>query len=142
MIKKGVAGARLRWPTDPGFNRHPQAGVAEDAFQQAAEARFGDSAISRWTSLSCGSGRSSRFRRFPGAASRYVRGRQLDGVLSSARALPAIAAGEQGVAHVLDLIASEMEVAMTLTGARAVGAISRGSLVAEPPPRARLTSVT
>lgn len=104
-------------------------------------------------------------------------GRQLDGVLSSARALPAIAdavqgdltlladsgvrsgldvvrllalgadgvllgrafvyalaaAGEQGVAHVLDLIASEMKVAMTLTGARAVGEISRESLVAEHP---------
>lgn len=100
-------------------------------------------------------------------------GRQLDGVLSSARALPAIAdavqgdltiladsgvrsgldvvrllalgadgvllgrpfvyalaaAGEQGVAHVLDLIASEMKVAMTLTGARAVGEISWESLV-------------
>ena len=100
-------------------------------------------------------------------------GRQLDGVLSSARALPAIAdavrgdltiladsgvrsgldvvrllalgadgvllgrafvyalaaAGEQGVAHVLDLIASEMKVAMPLTGARAVGEISRESLV-------------
>ena len=100
-------------------------------------------------------------------------GRQLDGVLSSARALPAIAdavqgdltiladsgvrsgldvvrlmalgadgvllgrpfvyalaaAGERGVAHVLDLIASEMRVAMTLTGARAVGEISRESLV-------------
>ncbi|WP_421722028.1 FMN-dependent L-lactate dehydrogenase LldD [Alloalcanivorax xenomutans] len=100
-------------------------------------------------------------------------GRQLDGVLSSARALPAIAdavqgdltiladsgvrsgldvvrllalgadgvllgrafvyalaaAGEQGVAHVLDLIASEMKVAMTLTGARAVGEISREILV-------------
>lgn len=100
-------------------------------------------------------------------------GRQLDGVLSSARALPAIAdavqgdltiladsgvrsgldvvrllalgadgvllgrafvyalaaAGEQGVAHVLDLIASEMKVAMTLTGARAIGEISRESLV-------------
>ena len=100
-------------------------------------------------------------------------GRQLDGVLSSARALPAIAdavqgdltiladsgvrsgldvvrmlalgadgvllgrafvyalaaAGEQGVAHVLDLIASEMKVAMTLIGARAVGEISRESLV-------------
>ncbi|MGB1762337.1 alpha-hydroxy-acid oxidizing protein [Alloalcanivorax xenomutans] len=39
------------------------------------------------------------------------------------------AAGEQGVAHVPDLIASEMKVAMTLTGARAVGAISRESLV-------------
>jgi L-lactate dehydrogenase (cytochrome) len=100
-------------------------------------------------------------------------GRQLDGVLSSARALPAIAdavqgdltiladsgvrsgldvvrllalgadgvllgrpfvyalaaAGEQSVAHLLDLIASEMKVAMTLTGARAVGEISRESLV-------------
>jgi len=100
-------------------------------------------------------------------------GRQLDGVLSSARALPAIAdavqgdltiladsgvrsgldvvrmlalgadgvllgrpfvyalaaAGEQGVGHVLDLIASEMKVAMTLTGARAIGEISRESLV-------------
>lgn len=100
-------------------------------------------------------------------------GRQLDGVLSSARALPAIAdavqgdltiladsgvrsgldvvrllalgadgvllgrafvyalaaAGEQGVAHLLDLVASEMKVAMTLTGARAVGEISRESLV-------------
>ncbi|MBF5052942.1 L-lactate dehydrogenase [Alcanivorax venustensis ISO4] len=100
-------------------------------------------------------------------------GRQLDGVLSSARALPAIAdaaqgdltiladygvrsgldgvrllalgadgvllgrafvyalaaAGEQGVAHVLDLIASEMKVAMTLTGARAVGEVSRESLM-------------
>lgn len=100
-------------------------------------------------------------------------GRQLDGVLSSVRALPAIAdavqgdltiladsgvrsgldvvrmlalgadgvllgrpfvyalaaAGEQGVAHLLDLIASEMKVAMTLTGARAVGEISRENLV-------------
>ncbi|WP_370202226.1 FMN-dependent L-lactate dehydrogenase LldD [Alloalcanivorax venustensis] len=100
-------------------------------------------------------------------------GRQLDGVLSSARALPAIAdavqgdltiladsgvrsgldvvrllalgadgvllgrpfvyalaaAGERGVAHLLDLIASEMRVAMTLTGAQAVGEISRESLV-------------
>ncbi|WOD29609.1 FMN-dependent L-lactate dehydrogenase LldD [Alloalcanivorax xenomutans] len=100
-------------------------------------------------------------------------GRQLDGVLSSARALPAIAdavrgdltiladsgvrsgldvvrllalgadgvllgrpfvyalaaAGEQGVAHLLDLIASEMKVAMTLTGARAVGELSRENLV-------------
>ncbi len=100
-------------------------------------------------------------------------GRQLDGVLSSARALPAIAdavqgdltiladsgvrsgldvvrmlalgadgvllgrpfvyalaaAGEQGVAHLLDLIANEMRVAMTLTGARAVEEISGESLV-------------
>jgi len=36
---------------------------------------------------------------------------------------------ERGVAHLLDLIASEMEVAMTLTGARAIGEISRESLV-------------
>jgi L-lactate dehydrogenase (cytochrome) len=101
-------------------------------------------------------------------------GRQLDGVLSSARALPAIAdvvqgdlailadsgvrtgldvvrllaegargvligrpyiyalaaAGEHGVAHVLDLIAAEMRVAMTLTGAKGVHAISRQNLVA------------
>lgn len=100
-------------------------------------------------------------------------GRQLDGVLSSARALPAIAdavrgdltiladsgvrsgldvvrllalgadgvllgrpfvyalaaAGEQGVANLLDLIASEVKVAITLTGVRAVGEISRESLV-------------
>lgn len=99
-------------------------------------------------------------------------GRQLDGVLSSARALPAIAdavqgelkiladsgvrsgldvvrmlalgadgvllgrafvyalaaAGEQGVAHLLDLIASEMRVAMTLTGAKSLAGISRDSL--------------
>jgi isopentenyl diphosphate isomerase/L-lactate dehydrogenase-like FMN-dependent dehydrogenase len=39
------------------------------------------------------------------------------------------AAGEQGVAHVPDLIASEMKVAMTLTGVRAIGAILRESLV-------------
>jgi len=102
-------------------------------------------------------------------------GRQLDGVLSSARALPAIAdavkgevtlladsgirsgldvvrmlalgadgvmlgrayayalaaAGEQGVATLLDLIAKEMRVAMTLTGARAIAEISRDSLVRE-----------
>ena len=99
-------------------------------------------------------------------------GRQLDGVLSSARALPAIAdavkgelkiladsgvrsgldvvrmlalgadsvllgrafvyalaaKGEQGVAHLLDLIASEMRVAMTLTGAKSLAGISRDSL--------------
>ena len=99
-------------------------------------------------------------------------GRQLDGVLSSARALPAIAdavkgelkiladsgvrsgldvvrmlalgadgvllgrafvyalaaAGEQGVAHLLDLIASEMRVAMTLTGAKSIAGITRDSL--------------
>uniref|UniRef100_UPI0025E672EC alpha-hydroxy-acid oxidizing protein n=1 Tax=uncultured Halovibrio sp. TaxID=985049 RepID=UPI0025E672EC len=102
-------------------------------------------------------------------------GRQLDGALSSARAMPMIAdavgdeltlladsgirsgldvvrmlaqgadgvllgrafvyalatAGERGVTHLLDLIESEMRVAMTLTGARAVGEISRESLVAE-----------
>ncbi|MEW9623956.1 FMN-dependent L-lactate dehydrogenase LldD [Rhodanobacter geophilus] len=101
-------------------------------------------------------------------------GRQLDGVLSSARALPAIAdavqgelkiladsgvrsgldvvrmlalgadgvllgrafvyalaaQGEQGVAHLLDLVASEMRVAMTLTGAKSLAGISRDSLAA------------
>lgn len=100
-------------------------------------------------------------------------GRQLDGVLSSARALPAIAdavkgeltllvdsgirsgldvvrmlalgadaallgrayiyalaaAGEAGVGNLLDLIAKEMRVAMTLTGARSISEISRESLV-------------
>lgn len=100
-------------------------------------------------------------------------GRQLDGVLSSARALPVIAdavkgdltllvdsgirsgldvvrmmaqgadgvmlgrafvyalaaAGQRGVAHLLDLMASEMRVAMTLTGARSLAEISRDSLV-------------
>jgi L-lactate dehydrogenase (cytochrome) len=101
-------------------------------------------------------------------------GRQLDGVLSSARALPMIAdavkgeltlmadsgirsgldvvrmlalgadavllgrafvyalaaAGEAGVGNLLDLVASEMRVAMTLTGARSIAEISRESLVA------------
>ena len=57
-------------------------------------------------------------------------GRQLDGVLLGRPFVYALAAaGEQGVAHLLDLIASEMKVAMTLTGARAVGEISRESLV-------------
>ncbi|WP_208435008.1 FMN-dependent L-lactate dehydrogenase LldD [Bartonella phoceensis] len=100
-------------------------------------------------------------------------GRQLDGVLSTARALPAIAeavkgdlailvdsgvrsgldvvrmiaqganavmigrafvyalaaAGERGVAHLLDLFANEMRVAMTLTGAQAVKEITGESLV-------------
>lgn len=100
-------------------------------------------------------------------------GRQLDGVLSTARALPVVAeavkgevtllvdsgvrsgldvvrmlaqgadvvllgrayiyalaaAGEKGVAHLLDLIASEMRVAMTLTGARSIKDISTDSLV-------------
>lgn len=99
-------------------------------------------------------------------------GRQLDGVLSSARALPAIAdavkgdltiladsgvrsgldvvrmlalgadgvmlgrafiyalaaAGEAGVANLLDLIAREMRVAMALTGARTIAEIDRRSL--------------
>lgn len=99
-------------------------------------------------------------------------GRQLDGVLSSARALPAIAeavkgklailadsgvrsgldvvrmlalgadgvllgrpfvyalaaAGGRGVAHLLDLIAAEMRVAMTLTGAKSIADITRDSL--------------
>jgi L-lactate dehydrogenase (cytochrome) len=39
------------------------------------------------------------------------------------------AAGEAGVAHLLDLIAQEMRVAMTLTAARSVGEITRDSLV-------------
>ncbi len=99
-------------------------------------------------------------------------GRQLDGVLPTARALPAIAeavadeltvladsgvrtgldvvrmlalgaegvllgrpfayalaaAGERGVAHVLELIANEMRVAMILTGARSVADITADSL--------------
>ncbi|MFG1349274.1 FMN-dependent L-lactate dehydrogenase LldD [Xanthobacter autotrophicus] len=102
-------------------------------------------------------------------------GRQLDGVLSSSRAMPAIAdavkgemtlladsgirsgldvvrmlaqgadgvllgrafayalaaAGGAGVENLLDIIAKEMRVAMTLTGARAIGDISRESLVRE-----------
>ncbi|WP_035008846.1 FMN-dependent L-lactate dehydrogenase LldD [Bartonella vinsonii] len=100
-------------------------------------------------------------------------GRQLDGVLSTARALPAIAeavkgkltiladsgvrsgldvvrmiaqgadavmigrafvyalaaAGEKGVAQLLDLFANEMRVAMTLTGVQAVKEITRENLV-------------
>ncbi len=100
-------------------------------------------------------------------------GRQLDGVLSTARALPAIAdavkgelkiladsgirngldvvrmialgadsvllgrafvyalaaQGEAGVANLLDLMAREMRVAMTLTGAKTIADISRDSLV-------------
>ena len=39
------------------------------------------------------------------------------------------AAGERGVAHVLDLIASEMRVAMTLTGAKSIADISAHNLV-------------
>lgn len=101
-------------------------------------------------------------------------GRQLDGVLSTAHALPAIAdavkgditiladsgirtgldvvrmialgadsvllgrafvyalaaAGESGVVNLLELIEKEMRVAMTLTGAKTIGDISRASLVA------------
>jgi L-lactate dehydrogenase (cytochrome) len=101
-------------------------------------------------------------------------GRQLDGVLSSARALPAIAdavsgslkiladsgirsgldvvrmlalgadtvligrafiyalaaGGEAGVANLLDLFASEMRVAMALTGAKSIHELDRGALVA------------
>ncbi|KMQ86528.1 l-lactate dehydrogenase [Lasius niger] len=100
-------------------------------------------------------------------------GRQLDGVLSTARAMPAIAdavkgditlladsgirsgldvvrmialgadsvllgrafvyalaaAGEAGVANLLDLIDKEMRVAMTLTGAKTIAEINAGSLV-------------
>jgi len=100
-------------------------------------------------------------------------GRQLDGVMSSARALPAVAdavkgdigiladsgvrsgldvvrmlalgadavmlgrayiyalaaAGEAGVARLLDLVEKEMRVAMTLTGARSIDAISAELLV-------------
>lgn len=103
-------------------------------------------------------------------------GRQLDGVLSTARALPAIAdavqgdlkiladsgirngldvvrmlalgadtvllgrafvyalaaQGEAGVANLLDLVAKEMRVAMTLTGARRIADIGRDSLVSLP----------
>ena len=100
-------------------------------------------------------------------------GRQLDGVLSSARALPPIvdavgdrltvladsgvrsgldvvrmlalgargvllgrawifalaARGEAGVAHLLELIAREMRVAMTLTGVRRIADINRSNLI-------------
>jgi L-lactate dehydrogenase (cytochrome) len=100
-------------------------------------------------------------------------GRQLDGVISSARALPSIAdavqdrlivladsgvcsgldvvrmlamgangvllgrawlfalaaRGEAGVTHLLDLIAREMRVAMTLTGVRRIADINRSILV-------------
>jgi L-lactate dehydrogenase (cytochrome) len=100
-------------------------------------------------------------------------GRQLDGVLSTARALPAIAGavsskltiladggvrsgldvvrmlalgargvllgrswiyalaggGQQGVAHLIEIMEAEMRVAMTLTGVSRVGAIDRSILV-------------
>lgn len=102
-------------------------------------------------------------------------GRQLDGVLSTARALPRIAdgvgsritvladggvrsgldvvrmlalgakgvligrawayalaaRGEAGVAHILELIAREMRVAMALTGANSIDAITRATLEAD-----------
>jgi L-lactate dehydrogenase (cytochrome) len=104
-------------------------------------------------------------------------GRQLDGVLSSTRALPAVAEavgdrltvladsgvrsgldvvrmlalgakgvllgrawlfamaarGEAGVAQLLDLIAREMRVAMTLTGAHSIAEINRKNLAGNPP---------
>ena len=106
-------------------------------------------------------------------------GRQLDGVLSTTRALPAIAdavqgelkvlvdsgvrsgldvvrmlalgadtvllgrafvyalatGGEAAVANLLDLIAKEMRVAMTLTGARTIADIGREALVTRSEPR-------
>ncbi|MFO7787665.1 MAG: alpha-hydroxy-acid oxidizing protein, partial [Halospina sp.] len=53
-----------------------------------------------------------------------------DGVLLGRAFVYALAtAGERGVTHLLDLIESEMRVAMTLTGARSIGDISRDSLV-------------
>ncbi|WP_028535723.1 FMN-dependent L-lactate dehydrogenase LldD [Paludibacterium yongneupense] len=104
-------------------------------------------------------------------------GRQLDGVLSTVRALPAIADavkdeltilvdsgvrsgldvvrmlalgadavllgrayiyalaadGEQGVRHLLDIIAKEMQVAMTLTGVNSISKITRDSVVSLAP---------
>jgi L-lactate dehydrogenase (cytochrome) len=88
-------------------------------------------------------------------------GRQLDRVLSTAKALPAIAEavgdrltvladsgirsgldvvwmlalaarGQPGVAQLLDLIANEMRVAMTPTGTRRVSDISQTNLVPSP----------
>jgi L-lactate dehydrogenase (cytochrome) len=57
------------------------------------------------------------------------------GVLLGRAWLWALAAGgEAGVAKLLDLIAKEMTVAMTLTGVNRVGAIDR-SILAEPPGR-------
>lgn len=40
-------------------------------------------------------------------------------------------AGQAGVAHLLELIDKEMRVAMTLTGAKTIGDISRDSLAKE-----------
>jgi len=52
-----------------------------------------------------------------------------DSVLLGRAFIYALAAnGEQGVAHLLDLIASEMRVAMTLIGAKSLAGISRDSL--------------
>ena len=65
-------------------------------------------------------------------------GRQLDGVLSSARALPPIAeaVGDQlpvltdgGVTKMLSLIEAEMRVAMALTGVTKIDQITRNNLV-------------
>ena len=108
-------------------------------------------------------------------------GRQLDGVPSTAHALPAIAdavgdrlavladggvrsgldvvrmlalgargvllgrawvyalaaAGEVGVAHVLQLIEAEMRVAMALTGTTSISAITRDILIRQGPPSGR-----
>jgi L-lactate dehydrogenase (cytochrome) len=53
-----------------------------------------------------------------------------DAVLLGRAFVYALAArGEAGVAHLLDLVASEMRVAMTLTGARRIADIGRDSLV-------------
>src|SRR3984957_11283744 len=112
-------------------------------------------------------------------------GRQLDGVLSSARALPAVAdavggeltvladggirsgldvvrmlalgakgvligrpwvyavaaRGELGVAHVLDLLSSEMKVAMALTGSASVGAIGRKTIANASPRNPKVPAV-
>ena len=52
-----------------------------------------------------------------------------DGVLLGRPFVYALAAaGGQGVAHLLDLIAAEMRVAMTLTGAKSIAGITRDSL--------------
>ena len=53
-----------------------------------------------------------------------------DSVLLGRAFVYALAAqGEAGVGNLLDLIAKEMRVAMTLTGARRIAVISRDSLV-------------
>jgi len=54
-----------------------------------------------------------------------------DGVLLGRPFVYALAAaGGQGVAHLLDLVAAEMRVAMTLTGAKSIAGITRDSLAA------------